>query len=124
VAAQEAALKKAAEDRAAAAAAAAAADAAKAKADAAAKAKADADAAAAKAKATAAAGKPKTPKKKKKGGQTGSGLDWREIGALAMDKAEAGDQVGALRLLADATGDGVDFPSGKLSMLYTYVRSR
>ena len=142
IAAQEAALKKAALDRAAVAAAAAAADAAKAKAEAAAKAKLVADAQAAsqaaadaqaKADAAAAADAAKAAKKaaKKarqaaaaKGGMTGSGLDWREIGALAMDKAEAGDQVGALRLLADATGDGLVFPDGKLSKLYMYVRSR
>ena len=138
IAAQAAALKKAAEDRAAAAAAAASAAAAKAKAEAAAKAKLVADAQAAsqaaadaqaKADAAAAADAAKAAKKARqaaaaKGGMTGSGLDWREIGALAMDKAEAGDQVGALRLLADATGDGLVFPDGKLSKLYMYVRSR
>ena len=51
-------------------------------------------------------------------------LHTRSIAAMAMDRSEAGDQVGALRLLADATSDGVDFPAGKIEQLYTYVRAR
>ena len=48
---------------------------------------------------------------------TGSGVDWGDIATLAMDKANAGDQVGALRLLADATSDGVEFPADKIAKL-------
>ena len=42
---------------------------------------------------------------------TGSGVDWRDIATLAMDKANAGDQVG------DATSDGVEFPADKIAKL-------